>query len=209
MSARRGRRGAGAPNRGPTVSKAQLGMLKSSLHGHENDLSATNPPQFNRKPFNSITVETILESPDEGTINFSDILTALKSQLSVTGATTLNFKVKRVDLWTSDETLTPYIRAAFYSLHDQGHEPTSSSVNVVPIKFLEDQGQSGQSMAVVSYTWPRAQQDLPFAQSINNQRQVLVKYTKNQSAKIYARLHLLWNTGDIFPAPTAVLRSRT
>lgn len=164
MSARRGRRGAGAPNRGPNVSKAQFGMLKSSLHGHENDLTATNPPQFNRKPFNSITVETILETPDEGTINFSDILTALKSQLNVVGATTLNFKIKRVDLWTSDETMTPYIRAAFYSLHDQGHETSSSSLNVVPIKFLEDQGQSGQSMAVVSYTWPRSQQDLPFAQ---------------------------------------------
>lgn len=207
MSARRGRRGAGAA-RGPPVSKAQLGMLKSSLHGHDNDLTATNPPQFNRKPFNSITVETILETPDEGTITFSDILAALKSQLNVPGNVTLNFKLKRVDLWAADDTETPYIRAAFYSLHDQGHETSASSVRTVPIKFLEDQGQSGQSMAVVSYTWPRAQQDLPFAQSINSQFQSVVKYTKNEHAKIYVRLHLLWNTGDIFPAPTAVLRSK-
>lgn len=205
MSARRGRGGARTP-RGPNVSKAQLGMLKSSLHGHENELAATNPPPFNRKPFNSITVETIIKTPDTGTLSVNDVITALRNQLGNAVGTALNFKLKRVDLWASDLSATPYVRAAFYSLHDQGHDTTQTSIHTVPLKFLEDQGASGQSMAVVSYTWPRSQQDMPFAESINLQNQILVQYTKSNTAEIYARLHLLWNTGNIFPPPTVVLR---
>lgn len=177
--------------------KAQIAMLKSSLHGHENVLKATNPPPFNRKPYNTITVEEELSSIATATVTLSSINIALRSQLGLLDElTSLTFKVKRVDLWAYDPTLIPSVRGTFYSLVGISSVSTETDV-ILPLKTVEDIGVQGQSMAVVSYSWPRDQQDMPVTGLGDAAHVPLFKYTMgSQTSVIYARYHLLWCTGD-------------
>jgi hypothetical protein len=108
----------------------------------------------------------------------------------------LSFKIKRIDLWSFDPTLVPSVRATFYSLIGFSSVSTETDV-ILPLKTVEDIGVPGQSMAVVSYSWPRDQQDMPLTGLGDASAVPLYKYTMGAATStIYARYHLLWCTGD-------------
>jgi len=210
---------------GPRNVNGSLQMLKSSLHGHENRLTATNPPPFNRKPFNTIVVESEVSVPptppnspiprerllnpyanvgvtasvDTGTITIGAIIKALQEQLETSVVTGLVIKIKRIDLWSLGGLETvPTIRGKFYSLNTQISGQTVPQVRVNPLKVLEDIGCPGASAAVVSYTFPRDQADYSLSAGDHHDPVVVDWKTQSVNLKCFARYHLFWNTADKF-----------
>lgn len=206
MSARRGRGGnVAGTNRS---FQSQLAMLKSSLHGHANALRATNPPPFTRKPFNTITVEEILAGDTLHTtgqqVTVTHIINALTAQLDTSQSTDVTIKIKRIDLWTTGVTETPSIRGKFFGLTMAQTTAGAQTVSN-PLKAIEDIGTLGASAAVVSYSWPRDQADMPLNNSqLSGDQPVYEALAAATDSKTYARYHLLWCTGDpsITPSPS-------
>lgn len=144
-------RGRGVRNTRTSGTRAQVQMLKSSLHGHENVLKATNPPPFNRKPYNTITIEKVFTGTSGlQTVTVSSILSAIRAQLDLAEPAPIMFKMQRIDLWVmaSGSNDTPSIRGKFYSLVSNSSD-AAMVPDRVPLKFLEDQGTYGASAAVV------------------------------------------------------------
>ena len=208
-------------NRGrrtPLNVRGQLQMLKSSLHGHENHLRATNPPPFNRKPFNTIVVEELLSgTPDpsegkisplssnlkalvsSGNITVKSIIKALQDQLDIATCKELMIKVQRIDLWSISTTgILPTIRGEFFSLSTQISGAVAPQIRVNSIKFLEDVGVPGESAALVSYSFPRDQADIPLSVgTAPNLNPLIVSWkSDDENLKVFARYHLHWNTGN-------------
>eukprot|EP00494_Astrolonche_serrata_P032366 UN32635 len=120
-------RGRGARNSRVPSAKAQIAMLKSSLHGHVNNLKATNPPPFNRKPYNTITVEEVFTgTTTEQTVTIAGIGSALQTQLEFHN-NSLPYKIQRIDLWVipSPAGEVPSIRGQFFSLVSNTSHGTS------------------------------------------------------------------------------------
>jgi hypothetical protein len=207
MNRGRGGRGRNAGIRG------QIGMLKSSLHGHSNALRSSNPPAFNRIPFNTITVEEDLStdptmigdkaSPNytSGSRNATNIVNALMKQInlspgsvpSVSGVS-LIIKIQRIDLWCmspSSSAKPPSVRGKFYGLVMQ--PVTGPNFHTGPLKSLEDIGTQGAAAAVVSYSYPRDQADMPLAAGF---QEVLDWKSSDVSQVVFARYHLHWSTAD-------------
>lgn len=194
-------RGRGGPRRGLNRNVAnQLAMLKSSLHGHENRLKATDPPPFTRKPFNTITVEAILEHAENGQVTVTGIISALRSQLDMALSQDVTIKIKRIDLWVPGLLATPSIRGRFFSLV-MAQSTSSTTSHSILLKSLQDIGTLGASAAVVSYSWPRDQQDIPLNPETSDGQPVFEYTTAHDESQVYARYHLLWCTGDPSTSP--------
>lgn len=195
-------------------------MLKSSLHGHENHLRATNPPPFNRKPFNTIVVEELLSGepdPSEGkisqlssnlkalkstgSITVGSIIKALQAQLDLATCKELMIKVQRIDLWSISTTgILPTIRGEYFSLTTQISGNSVPQIRVNSIKFLEDIGVPGDSAALVSYSFPRDQADMPLSTGGTTSQPLdplIVSWkSDDENLRVFARYHLHWNTGN-------------
>jgi len=195
--------------------KTQMNALKSSLHGHANDLRAIAPVSFTRKPFNTITVEEVVKTfPNTGgsaIITLQSLIGRLRSQLELspesntgTPKVTLNnlsVKIKRIDLFSkpagNDNVCS--VRGYFYSLVPlYGLGPSQIGAQV-PMKCIEDIGLTGAEYAKVSYTYPRDQSDMPLSVIVDQPgagHLAICKITPGQSSDtVVARYHLLWNTG--------------
>ena len=202
--------------RGPRAAvgiKSQMGMLKSSLHGHANSLKAPSPPAFTRIPFNTIVVEDVLAMPTSdlsatsgsGNIYTQNIIECLKKQINLSASSTpavsgasLIVKIQRIDLWSSTASSSPKaptIRGKFYGLV-QWPKVSGSGTEIIvnPIKILEDVGTQGADAAVVSYSWPRDQADM----SLSDTQQVPAFFWQSSDAsqQVVARYHLHWSTAD-------------
>lgn len=191
---------------------ASLGALKSSLHGHANKLTATNPPPFTRKPFNTITVESIQPIAVDASVTIENIVAALKAQLgnkTVPLDSPVTIKIKRIDLWAiGGLEVVPTVRASFYGLSPQISSQQTAQIYVSPQKSLEDIGTPGASAAVVSYSYPRDQSDIPLSPHVFGTSSIPVfSLTIQENTVCYMRFHLLWNTADSLlvniPAPAA------
>lgn len=205
-------RGRGQP-RAPSM-RVALGALKSSMHGHENKLRGTNPPSGNQTPFNTIVVaedtpgvaDTFIE------VDVADICEYLRKQLYLDASDNLRIKIQRIDLWSladavpggslSDNSfnINPRIEGRFFSLIQSVGQTTPGTVESYPIvqKELDDEGLSGQSAAVVSYSFPRAQADLalkspPAGQGSFDAAPVL-QFRTQEKCTVKQRYHLHWCT---------------
>jgi|ERR1712080_106380 len=204
FNGRRRGRGAAQQQRGPMPSvRAQIGALKSSLHGHANKLGGTNPPPFTRRPYGTITVEETATSATDTVITLTNINTALKSQLGTTSE--LQLKIQRIDIWVMPTGVTqvdagvfnaiPTVRARFFSLVPNVN-PSATVATTNALKSLEDIGCPGASAAVVSYSWPRDQQDMPMAPSQGTGSIPVFQYTIAPGCTAYIRYHLHWSLLD-------------
>lgn len=203
----RGRR----PNpNGPSL-RQSMGLLKSSLHGHPNKLRGTNPPSYTRVPYNNLIVnlETFAGQTDPGVgkIDASDLIGQLEDQLfgtqSVTG---LRVKVQRIDLWALPEKLgdgglssvgiNPEISAKFYSIIDTSVETSGSGAlaETAALKELDDIGLAGQSAAIVSYSWPRNQQDIPIRLFSEGTYSPIAEWATPTGVRVVARVHVHWSS---------------
>merc|ERR1711887_34136 len=205
------RRGRAPTLQNPAI-RVALGSLKSSLHGHENKLRATNPPPVNQSPFNTIVVAE--DIPGTGSfvdIDINDVCEKLRDQLFLNSSDNLRIKMLRMDVWClSDETVldgtanavvnkNPSVTAAFYStVQSIGGITNGAEKYPVLLKEIDDEGLAGQSAAVVSYSWPRAQADIPMKSApadltISEPRLIAqVRSPLLTTAKV--RYHLNWNT---------------
>lgn len=198
-----GRRGGQIRRGGPPPMRAQLGALKSSLHGHANRLGGTNPPPFNRRPYGTITVEEVVTTATDLQRDIGQVMTALAGQLGIT-SDHLVLKVQRVDIWvmpTGAATSTgvtnaiPTVRARFFSLVlNVATGATVATSNA--LKELEDIGCPGAHAAVVSYTWPRDQQDMPMIGAQGTGNIPVVDFTIAANCTAYLRYHLHWSLLD-------------
>merc|ERR1712066_1085304 len=90
-----------------TGAKSMIARLKSSLHGHENQLRHIAPPPFNRKPYNTLTVERVYQgqggttAPATSDMNctLADLVGAIRNQLDMAGADPICFKIRRIDVF--------------------------------------------------------------------------------------------------------------
>lgn len=201
----RGRgRGAGGQRRAPVSVRAQVGALKSALHGHANKLGGNNPPQFTRRPYGAITVEETATSATDDLVSVAQVMTALKAQLGTTSE--ICIKVHRVDVWVmptgGSENLNaiPTVRARFFSLVP--NVSTEGIAHITSLKSLEDIGCPGASAAVVSYTWPRDQQDMPLVPVSGSGDIPVLEYTIAPNCTAYIRYHLHWSLIDPYTSPT-------
>lgn len=190
----------------PRAMKSELGMLKSSLHGHANKLTQVDPPAYNAKPWNSIVVNRDLaaSATTPGTaITIGELVGSLIKQLDLPASTSnLCVKIKRLDIWNvpiyAADTPKVFVKTKFYSIHAMHGLAGSSAGAQFPMAVLEDIGMTGAKSAVVSYTWPRDQQDISLgvlsAGSTVNEIQ-LANYMSSVNGNAVARFHLFWNTG--------------
>lgn len=215
MRGRNNSRGSGNP-RNSAVSR--VNMLKSSLHGHENKLTAVSPPSFNRKPYNTIVVEELVsmvdpnpttremisllsvatpQPTDSGNITVKSIITALIDQLDISPTNTnVVIKIQRIDLWSiGTNALLPTIRGTFFGLNSQIAGQSAVEQRLNPIKVIEDVGVPGADAAVVSYSFPRDQADMPLTFSSHQDQLVASWKSDIAELKVVARYHLHWNTG--------------
>lgn len=206
-------RGRGVRNNRTPGARAQVQMLKSSLHGHQNVLKATNPPPFNRKPYNTITIEKVFPGTSGlQTVTVASILSSIRAQLDLAEPAPIMFKMQRIDLWVMTPgggVDSPNIRGKFYSLVANSSD-AAAVPDRVPLKFLEDSGTYGASAAVVSYSWPRDQQDMPLgsANAVNvpiYQYEVGGSLTPHHQLPVFARYHIHWNTMEFEPITPASL----
>jgi len=205
FNGRRRARGAAMQQRGPTSVRAQLGVLKSSLHGHANKLGGTNPPPFTRRPYGSITVEKTATSATDEVVTISQINAALQAQLGITNEQ-LMFKIQRIDIWvmptgwTGDTKVNaiPTVRSRFFSLVPNVGQASTVTRVTSTLKSLEDIGCPGASAAVVSYSWPKDQQDMPMI-PVSGGTIPVFDYTIASDCTAYIRFHLLWSHLDSAP----------
>jgi len=184
--------------------KSELGMLKSSLHGHANKLMMVTPPSFNRKPWNNIVVEDTDTMKAGGTkIELSQIISALRDQLELPSeVTNLAIKIKRIDVWqlpmSASGSTVKSVRAKFYSIHAM-HGLAGSSPGVqIPLALLENTGAYGAQAPVVSYSWPRDQQDIPLVPLVSGSTTTELQVLNVEGIvdePFIMRYHLFWNTG--------------
>lgn len=209
------RRGNARPrpqNRRPA---AGLNQLKSSLHGHENRLSHPAPPPFNRKPYNTLVVETIWDgaSTTAAEISIDQLEGLIRTQLDLHGSDPIMYKLHRIDLYNSYVTDTDplSIRASF--LNPQALHALSASADgkQMPFKTLEDIGMMGVRSAVVSYSYPRDIQDIPLTSIITGASGdlMLVAWKVGSSgtagsAKVTIRFHVSWNTSKPYTSPSSI-----
>jgi len=217
------RRGRAPANRSNGF-RVAMGSLKSSIHGHENKLRAAQPPPVNRTPFNTIVLA--FDIPGNGgsvEVDLATLILKLKDQLNLTGSDNLRCKVQRVDFWCiADEVpisgqdigkiaINPSVSAQFFSLNPNvGNTSASGGAAKYPVllKDLSDEGMSGVSAAVVSYSYPRAMADMslkapPVGLSITDS-QVITTCSAPEGTTVKARFHLHWNTVDPSQQATAV-----
>lgn len=201
---RRARGAATLQQRGPTSVRAQLGMLKSALHGHANKLGGTNPPPFTRRPYSSITVEKTATSATDEVVTIKQIISALQAQLGTTNEE-FQFKIQRIDIWvmptgwsvdTGKVNAIPTVRARFFSLVPNVNSVPVKSTNT--LKSLEDIGCPGASAAVVSYSWPKDQQDMPM-NAVEGGSIPVFEYTIATNCTAFMRFHLHWSHLDSAP----------
>jgi hypothetical protein len=192
----------------------QLGLLKSSLHGHANKLRSTNPPSFTTKPYNSLTVGLILpdastfdsQLPVFGSFDVNALIKATALQLYDASIPLPVVKLSRVDLWALPKPATttgttmlnpiPSIRMKVYSLTPSvGRSGTQALLgDQCPLKTLADIGMPGNSAAVVSYSYPRDQADVAHS-NITGSFDVL-KYHNGVDNEVHARFHIHWSTAE-------------
>lgn len=203
----RGRRGNNTPRVQATV-RGALNQLKSSMHGHENKLRATAPPPINLTPYNTIIVEELhkAENTTAWPRRISNVVDALRVQTGLTGK--LRIKLQRVDVWAipapgvagGENPLfqqTPVVAAKFYSLVAAvDNAPSSASETAYRVGLIElrDIGLSGQRAAVVSYSWPRDQQDMPVGENTaNTNTGNILSVVSDAGNDIKVRYHLHWS----------------
>jgi len=201
--------------------KSQLNALKSSLHGHSNEFAAIAPKGFTRKPFNTITVESLRSSYDtfgSHIVTLQELIGDLRAQLALSGEVTtgdptadpptplvtlnnLCVKIKRIDIFAKppggDKVCS--VRGHFYSLVPlYGLGPSQIGAQM-PMKSLEDVGLEGAEYAKVSYTYPRDQSDMPLCVVVDQPgvgHLAVCKVTPgSKTDTVVIRYHLLWNTG--------------
>lgn len=197
----------GMGNQPRSTVRQSLGLLKSAMHGHANKLRGTNPPQFSRLPYNTVTLgqeySPSESTPDVQTETVATIITALKAQLGLTDQG-IRAKILRIDLWAlpgivpsglATLGVNPEITAKFFSLIELTAATSGSGAISEPVgmKELEDIGVNGQSAAVVSYTWPKEQQDIPCRIPSTGNAQEVVTWTVPAGVKVYFRAHLHWS----------------
>lgn len=205
---RRGR----APNRQSPAIRVALGSLKSSLHGHENKLRATNPPPVNQIPFNTIVVSVDIPGSDSFIdIDINDVCDKLRDQLFLPASVNLRIKMLRMDAWCLSDATTldgtpnavvnrnPSLTAAFYSIVQSIGGVTSGAKKYpVLLKEIDDEGLAGQSAAIVSYSWPRAQSDIPMKSAPSDltitEPRLIAQVRSPSGTTVKVRYHLHWNT---------------
>lgn len=205
----RGRSRPGA-NRGANA-RVMIGNLKSSLHGHRNKLSGTNPPPVNLIPYNTITL-TLDEGGQADTLKVLTVYSireALLKQLNLEGKK-VRFKIQRIDVWSLANEVTgaasgvfavnPTVFARFFSLvQSVGNTSTGAVAFPVVMKEMTDTGLSGQSAAVVSYSYPRDQADLalkpaPPGEGVGpTDEPKVVEIRAPVTCTMTIRLHLHWS----------------
>jgi len=203
--------------------RAAIGMLKSSLHGHANKLMGTNPPQINRRPYNTVVVNFNMDGAAEvldQEITIATLVEALEDQLGITGVN-IRVKLHRADFWAipsdgatsiGDLNVTPSVAVRFYSLVPSVGESTGSGAIAyrTTLKELEDVGLPGQSAAVVSYSWPRDQSDLPLGKpeaGSGASPQPLCTVGAPSLVTVVGRFHLHWSTIGQESSPAARFRA--
>jgi hypothetical protein len=178
------------------------------MHGHANKLRGTNPPQFSRLPYNTITLGTeyppVETDPDVQTVTVASLISALKVQLGLSDQG-IRVKILRIDLWAlpgivpaglATLGVNPEITAKFFSLIELTAATSGSGAVTEPVgmKELEDIGVNGQTAAVVSYTWPKEQQDIPCRIPSTGTAQPIVTWSVPPGVKVYFRAHLHWSS---------------
>jgi hypothetical protein len=187
-----------------------MGLLKSSLHGHANKLRATNPPSFTRQPYNTVTLGVTYgpgsSSQLTQTITTGTIVDLLKAQLGLT-ASGLRVKIQRADFWAmpsegiselAELGINPQVTGKFYSLVELNGNTSGVGATVYPValKELDDTGINGQSAAVVSYSWPRDQADMPLGkpEAAGGTPGTIAELAAPLGVKVFARFHVHWST---------------
>lgn len=207
------RRGRAGPTQPRTTLRQSMGLLKSSLHGHANKLGATNPPPFARVPYNTVTLggEFIPSTGQTGSLvkdlTISNVIDELGDQLGITASGGIRVKIQRVDCWSLPNTtiltggtanigVNPEVAAKFFTIVELTGETSGTGAVSAPasLKELEDAGLNGQTAAVVSYTWPRNQQDIPCPKPSTGTSQTLVQFTAPAGCIVLYRVHLHWST---------------
>jgi len=204
----RGRQRAGPPAR--MTARASIGLLKSSLHGHANKLRGTNPPSYTRQPYNTLTLGTVYGPGQSGqlteSITVKKVITLLEQQLGLT-ASGLRVKVQRMDFWAmpaegiselAELGVNPEVTGKFYSLIELNGNTAGTGATVYPValKELDDTGINGHSAAVVSYSWPRDQADMPLGNPppSGGDTAKIADLAAPLGVKVFARIHVHWST---------------
>lgn len=187
-----------------------MGLLKSSLHGHANKLRATNPPSYTRQPYNTVTLGAVYgpgtQSQLTETITIGTIVDLLEGQLGLS-ATGLRVKIQRADFWAmpsegiselAELGINPQVTGKFYSLVELNGNTSGVGATVYPValKELDDTGINGQSAAVVSYSWPRDQADMPLGKPppSGGTAGTIAELAAPLGVKVFARFHVHWST---------------
>jgi len=176
-----------------TNARQSVRALTSSLHGHANRLRHWDPPQYNRAPFQNITIAIKLADLGTLPVTTTDVTTFLNTQLGLDPVTTnekVVFKLQRVDAYANaigSSTTSPKVKLVCYSLIPTTEQDVTKSANP-EIKRLEDSGTLSKN-AVVSYTWPLSQRDVVLTSLI----QIPVfEVTTFASNAVELRVHVQW-----------------
>ncbi len=184
--------------------RAQMGALKSSLHGHANQLQHSAPPGYTRRPFNTLTVAHVV--PDAGAEVFVgpvDIINYIKNQLGLSDQTKANivFKLQRIDYFgtpVGSSTDRPSVTMNVSSLVPVVGDPATPGNAVVSYGILYtaiDQG-SLQDCAKLSYTFPRSMGDMVMGNTADFNFLSVSSNVPNSEL----RFHVAWSTaGEAAP----------
>jgi len=175
--------------------------IARSIDGHANNMRWTNPPQVNSRPWYPLVLSLV--TPSAGTEVFwtpSELINSLCSQLGLPSqaSSIINIKIRRVDAFTmatgastDRPAISMDVSSVTPSLGDPA-TPGNAEVFYGILKKLKDQGNLSDA-AKVSYTWPRAMQQVP----LSSQSVFSLVSTAGNQPNTNVRFHLLWSCTDI------------
>ena len=187
------------PARGPRPSRVSM----QSLRGREQKLRGLAPPNYSLRPWNTLTVNHVIASPNEEEfITNQDICNFIVSQLGLNAgdAETIVYKLRSVDAWatpTATSTDRPAISMDVSSAVGQIDDTTTAPIAIAyPIlATCRDTGSLSEA-AKVGYKYGLVEAEIVQSQ--------LTKHTvvgvAGNTANVNVRFHILWCTvGESVP----------
>ena len=178
--------------------RRQINALKSSLHGHANELRHSAPPDFSKRPFNNLIVgHVISEAGAEQFIGTADIVGFIQDQLGLQTQTKTQivFKLQRIDYYAvpiGSSGDRPSVDMEVSSLIPTVGDPATPGNAVVSYGNLFSKLDIGslQDCAKLSYTFPKAMADIPLGQTADFNLLTCASNVPNSDL----RFHLQWST---------------
>lgn len=201
MAGRRQRRGT-RRSKGAFMTKKQLKRENHLIENGQRFNPSIHPPDFCAIPWFNLIVRvesfTTISIGVDGA-GATSVITALRSQLNLPAATTIEFRLQNIRIWgpivpMNSSSALSHLRVQFWSLIEQAGTSSGTSFTILQdISAYPDQV----SRASVGFVWPKAQQAVALQQQING---IVCNLTSGGGAGNVAYVKVVWRPRPAFSA---------